>query len=94
MKLLQWNIWYQEDINNILKVVRELNPDIVCLQEVTIGNPGFNRGIDTPVYLAEGLGYYHYYKEALDDPNNTLGCAIYSRFPITKKSFTFVREQK
>lgn len=38
IKLLQWNIWYKEDINNILKVINEVKPDIVTLQEISFDN--------------------------------------------------------
>lgn len=94
MKLLQWNIWYQEDIKNVVTLLRELDPDIVCLQELTIGHPKFNNGIDTPKYIAEKLGYHYYFKEAHDDPNNIFGCGIFSRYPITKNSFSIIREPK
>jgi len=92
MKLLQWNIWYQEDIRNILSTLREINPDIACLQEMTIDHPDYNKGIDTPRYLAENLGLNHFFKAAHDDPANTFGNAIFSRFPITESNFSFIKE--
>jgi len=36
LKILQWNIWFQERAENILKVIKRINPDIICCQEVTI----------------------------------------------------------
>jgi len=95
MKLLQWNIWYQERIQNILEVLKETNADIVCLQELTIGHE-CNSGLDTPKFLAEGLGFYYFFKEALCFPhagnNCSFGNGIFSRYPILKKSFVFIQE--
>lgn len=36
IKVLQWNIWYQENVNNILELIRDIDPDIFCLQELTV----------------------------------------------------------
>ncbi len=36
LTLLQWNIWYKEDIRNIAKEIKRINPDIVSLQELTV----------------------------------------------------------
>lgn len=94
MKLLQWNIWYKEDINNIFRTIHEVNPDFICLQELTINHPEFNKGIDTPKYLANKLGFEHYFKEAHDDPENIFGSGVFSRYPITATSFAFIREPK
>lgn len=94
MKLLQWNVWYKEDINNILSTLRELNPDIICLQELTVNHPEFNKGIDTPKYLAGELGFHYYFKEAHDDPENIFGSGIFSRYPIVRSSYSLIREPK
>ena len=34
MKLLQWNIWYKEDISNIAKELKRIDADVVCIQEL------------------------------------------------------------
>lgn len=34
IKILQWNIWYEEKPENIVKTVQEIKPDIFCLQEL------------------------------------------------------------
>jgi endonuclease/exonuclease/phosphatase family metal-dependent hydrolase len=95
MKLLQWNVWYKEDINNILKVIQGIDPDIICLQELTVNHPDFerfNRGVDTPKYLAEKLNFNHFYKNAHDDPVNMFGSGIFSRFPIIQSTATYIKE--
>lgn len=36
IKLLQWNIWFKENIDNIISELKNINPDIVCIQELSI----------------------------------------------------------
>ena len=54
--VLQWNIWYKEPIENILKVLKEIDADIVCLQELSINNTEQSIA-DTVQYIADGLGF-------------------------------------
>lgn len=95
MRVLQWNIWYKEKIENVLKTLREVNADIICLQELTIGHER-NDGIDTPKYLADKLGFNYFYKEAQTltrkGEEGSYGNGIFSRYPITKTSFTYIQE--
>ncbi len=35
MKVLQWNIWYKEDINNIASELKRIDADVVCIQELS-----------------------------------------------------------
>lgn len=91
MKLLQWNIWYKNDIKNILKTLKGIDPDIICLQEVTLNHPEFNVGIDTLQYLADGLSFNHFFKAAANNPLNTFGNGIFSRYPIIESSFKFIQ---
>lgn len=35
--VLQWNVWFREDIDNVVQVLRNIDADIVCLQELTQG---------------------------------------------------------
>lgn len=96
MKLLQWNIWYKEDIKNILSVIKEINPDIVCLQELTINHPHHNQGIDMPRYVADGLGFVFFFKEAQksisDGQERKYGNGIFSRYPIVQSDFHYIQE--
>lgn len=82
MKLLQWNIWYQEDIRNILKILKQIDADIICIQELTMGDPEHNTGIDTFQFLKENLSMEGFFKPSHEDPLNTFGNAIFSRYPI------------
>ena len=36
IRLLQWNIWNNEDIDNIIKELKRISPDIACIQELAI----------------------------------------------------------
>jgi exonuclease III len=54
IKILQWNIWYQENVVNILKLIEEYNPDILCFQELTF-NCEYNPDIHVADYIAERL---------------------------------------
>ena len=37
IKLLHWNIWFKEKIENIVELLKEYKPDIVCLNELSKG---------------------------------------------------------
>lgn len=93
MKLLQWNVWYQEDIDNILQTITAAGADILCLQELTTNFMPRRR--DTARYLSEKLGMHCFYKAAREtidaDGGHTFGNAIISRYPILETAFHFVR---
>jgi len=42
IKLLQWNTWYKEDIKNKISLLKEINADIYCLQELNENDNEFN----------------------------------------------------
>jgi endonuclease/exonuclease/phosphatase family metal-dependent hydrolase len=95
--VLQWNVWYMEDIRNIATFLKEHPADIICLQELTINFPG--REIkDGPAYIAEQLGYHYYHKgltiESTDGETIMLANGIFSRFPITGSRFAWINEPK
>jgi endonuclease/exonuclease/phosphatase family metal-dependent hydrolase len=96
MKLLQWNVWYQEDIDNILSTIRAVKPDILCLQELTT-NFAPQKQRHTAEYLAEKLGMHCFFKAAREtiDANGThgFGNAIISRFPIISAKSRFIRRR-
>lgn len=93
MKLLQWNILYKEVPKNILDTLQTINADIVCLQELTTGFAQHG-GMDVPKYLAGGIGFNYFYKEAQIEGSETFGNAIFSRFPIVKTNFVFIQMPK
>ncbi len=90
MKILQWNIWYKEDPENILTELRRIDTDVCCLQEVTVNHP--RHGIDVGQLLAKELGYHIYYHESMADDQSSFGNAILSRFPILESRHVFVQD--
>jgi endonuclease/exonuclease/phosphatase family metal-dependent hydrolase len=96
IKLLQWNIWYKEKIDNVVQIINEFDPDIVCLQELTINcvdNPGI---VSTAKYVARKTGMSFYFEEAQhwdnDDEMDAVGNGIFSKYPIVRKFAQHVQE--
>jgi endonuclease/exonuclease/phosphatase family metal-dependent hydrolase len=97
VSILQWNIWYQEDITRVAEFIKQHSPDIICLQELTIGFPG--RDIkDTPAHLADQLGYNYHHKELPIESTTgeplMLANGIFSRFAITDQRSVWINEPK
>ncbi|HET9722041.1 MAG TPA: endonuclease/exonuclease/phosphatase family protein [Candidatus Saccharimonadales bacterium] len=85
IKLLHWNILYQEKAENILSLVQRINPDIFCCQEISDKNPNSKE-------LLSGLTniYKQHYLETADiigksGENLKLGNAIFSKFPLSNR---------
>lgn len=98
IKLLQWNILYKEKIENITKLLKKIDADIICLQELGI-DCRFNPTIsDTPEYVSSQLGFNYYFERAHTKEDITdmkaIGNGIFTRFNINKKSHFYVQEPK
>jgi endonuclease/exonuclease/phosphatase family metal-dependent hydrolase len=95
ISVLQWNVWFQEDIRHIASLLHEVNPDIFCLQELTIDHSA-QAVKHTPDYLTGSLGYYTYYHPVrIDYPDGrhtTQASGIFSRFPITRRRFAWINQ--
>lgn len=98
VKLLQWNILYKEKIENIVEFLKEINADVICLQELGIGcrfNPMIE---DTPSYVSSQLGLNYYFERAhtKNDASDmkAIGNGIFTRFNINKKNHFYVQEPK
>ncbi|MEO6536757.1 MAG: endonuclease/exonuclease/phosphatase family protein [Candidatus Paceibacterota bacterium] len=96
MKFLQWNIWYKEDVHNVLSFVKESGADIVCLQELTVNHPDFNQEIDAPKIIAEGLGFEYFYtpavKSIVNGRKREFGNGIFTRYPIVGSRSIFIQD--
>lgn len=59
LKIIQVNVWHGRLLDALLDFLREEEPDIVTMQEVTGGteNDGPDVSVDTFAYLRDGLGY-------------------------------------
>lgn len=95
--ILQWNIWYKEDIRNIASFLQSQHADIICLQELSI-NSRLQTVQDTPAYIAQQLGYNYYCKElpieSTDGSKIMLANGIFSRFPLSEQSFAWINQPK
>ncbi|ODB95161.1 hypothetical protein A3197_17525 [Candidatus Thiodiazotropha endoloripes] len=93
VKILQWNIWYLEDINKIIDVIRYLDPDICCLQELS-GNTQVNPGIETDSIIKERFSYFSHVAKAQEWVGwhkDYQANGIFSKFPILGGNTIFLR---
>lgn len=91
---LQWNILYTEQPSNIIKLLKELQPDIFALQELT-ANFAIHHGQNVPELIGKELGYNYYAKltnGSLNVSNEQFGNGIFSRFPIIGQQFHWINE--
>jgi len=91
IKLLQWNTWYKEDPKNVIKQLKEIDADILCLQELTIGS-SLHSGVDVVQMIKDDLGYEVYFKDMVIGDNGSQANAIFSRYPINKSRFAWTSE--
>lgn len=91
VSILQWNIWYKEDIGRIAEFLTHNPTDIVCLQELT-REYAKQRTADTVQFIAEKLGYT-YFAQAMRPNDEWIQCnGIFSKFPITDTYATWINE--
>lgn len=93
IRILQWNIWFQEKADNIIEFIKDVNPDIVCLQELTIGSD-FNDKKDVAKIIAEKLNLEYNFALAHSFPENDAGNGIFSKYPIVKNSNFHINQSK
>lgn len=88
IKLLQWNIWNQENIDNILKVVDEIKPDIVTFQEVTSNDTG-----DSNLQKLKDYFTYSVFADAQKFSNGRVqGNGIFSNYEILLNDKIYVQD--
>lgn len=90
MKLLQWNIWYKEKPENIVKLLKEIDADIVCLQELTIGL-SLHGGVDVVQLVKDELGYEVYFKQ-MEVEGGYQANGIFSKHPIKSSRFAWINK--
>lgn len=94
VKILQWNIWFKEKVENIIEFIKETNPDILCLQELTI-NSEFNGNQDVPKIISQNLNFDYNFALAQEFENGNLqGNGIFSKYKIIENSNFFIAESK
>ena len=89
LSFLSLNIWFDNQnwsarFALMLQEIRELDPDIIGLQEVIQRQDLDNQAMQ----LADSLGYYYYFDSVDDEGRSTrFGNAIVSRYPIEETNF-------
>jgi endonuclease/exonuclease/phosphatase family metal-dependent hydrolase len=98
IKILQWNVLYKEKSENIIKFLKQTNPDVFCGQELT-ANGAANPGKDVPAEISKTCNYDYFYNpatvnfEGYDSPFQ-YGDGIFSRFPIKTKRRIKIQEKE
>lgn len=83
LSVLSWNLWWrfgpwEERLPAIIEVIRHLDPDLGCLQEVWITD-----GTSSADRIAGELGYHVAVEHRLEIDGVGFGNAVVSRWPIT-----------
>jgi len=87
LRVLTYNIHHGEgtdgkfDYDRLVKTIRQLNPDVIALQEVDKSTRRA-KGVDQAAMLAKRLKMHHVFGNALHYSGGQYGEAILSRFPI------------
>jgi endonuclease/exonuclease/phosphatase family metal-dependent hydrolase len=85
LKVLQWNVWFQEDPERIAAEIRRLDPDVACLQELAVHR---ETGLDMPAMLDRALApqYRGRFAEAqswvMPGRHEAIGNGIYTKLPV------------
>ena len=88
IKLLQWNIWNNEDIDNIVKELKRIDADIVCIQELAIKDDN-----DIKIRKLKEVYPHIYYEKADTFLDGYSQCnAILSKYPLYDKNYTYVQK--
>jgi endonuclease/exonuclease/phosphatase family metal-dependent hydrolase len=94
LSVLQWNVWFRENIEHVLDVLRQHSADVICMQELTRGYIEQTHE-NTWEYIAHELGYEYRVQEIpIVTPTGqwAQANAILSRFPIRHKSTQWIHE--
>jgi endonuclease/exonuclease/phosphatase family metal-dependent hydrolase len=88
LRLVTWNIHGAVGANRvreperIARVLKEIDPDVVALQEVPLG--GHGERADVLAILREHTGWHAVAGPTLDTPARRFGNAVLTRWPITE----------
>lgn len=94
LRVVTWNVWWQfgpwkQRAPAILQALRDLDADVICLQEVWGEN-----GTNFAAQLADDLGYHHVYTPGANMNDVRMGNAILSRWPILNSEDIALYDQK
>lgn len=97
IKVMTWNVWNEEKADNILTLIKKIDPDIACCQELTQDSI-FNPGRNIPQEIAKLMNANFEYQHSMSDVNDNtgefidFGNAIFSKFPIKQKRHVYVEQ--
>ena len=85
VRIATWNLWWrfgpwEDRLPRIEAVLRDLDADVICLQEVWID---LATGESSASRLAEALGYHHVTANRADLDGTGFANAVLARWPIT-----------
>jgi len=95
IKLLQWNIFYKEKIENIVRLLQQINPDIFCLQELAIDSKYNLQTPNAAEHIAKQLSVNYYFEKASKQTTSeikAIGNGIFTKFPISRKHHFFTKK--
>lgn len=94
LKVMSWNIWHGKYLDQIIRDIKKINPDIIGLQEV-IQSPKIE---NIAKQIADNLSYeFAYCKAFLTDrhtPSYEQGNAILSKYKLVKSECYFLSDPK
>lgn len=90
LKFLQINVFKGKFLDELVSFIKETDPDICAMQEVSSGKINFYMGTqNTFEILKERLGWnavFYSDVEIVDDPLSLFGNAVFSKYPILKSN--------
>jgi endonuclease/exonuclease/phosphatase family metal-dependent hydrolase/ubiquinone/menaquinone biosynthesis C-methylase UbiE len=92
IKFIQWNICYHEKVDKIIELLKRLDADIICLQELS-GNTVINPNIRTDIRIGKELGLFSYCEKTQEWSNwekEYQANGIFSKFPIIESKKTIL----
>jgi endonuclease/exonuclease/phosphatase family metal-dependent hydrolase len=96
LEVVQWNVWYKQNIEDVVRVLRPLNADIICLQELTHGYIKQSQE-NTWEYIQHQLGLNCVVQEIpiiTESAQWTQANAIFSKFPLTENATRWLHVPK
>jgi len=91
IKILQWNIWYKEDPQKIISELKRIDADVICLQEVTIGN-SLHDNVNVVELLRESTGFNLHHQEMKNGGDGTQANVILSQYPVKSSRYVWINE--
>ena len=91
LKIIQVNIFKGKYLDNLVKFIKEEDPDLITMQEVTAGNFNLYEEKSANVFniLKEKLGYFGVFNGDLkikNDSKSEFGNAVFSKYEIISKA--------